>query len=865
MARDETIKLSLIDGVTKNLTAIRQGVTGLGASIVTLNQAAELTGKAFGALGAIAGKFGDAVSSTASVEDALTRVYDITKATAAEQTGLQAAIRDAVDTTRFSVEEAAGALLLMSEDGFSASQAIDELGRVLAYAQANALGAADATNALGGVLDTYSEKPQIIGELADKLTAVSRAAGVGTKALQEGLIAIGVTAEQANIPLDDAIGYLGLLATKGLEGSKGVKALTTVIRDIQDPASKAGKALNDLGLEGADFAAVLAKVGSDSGAAEKLLLAFTGKSRDALKALLTQGGGDLGQFADIIKNAGGESKRAADVLNNTFQGALDRITNQLALTRNELLTPILGPLADEIQTLSTRLSNFAKSEDFSALVGNFTRLATEGISALGSFIEGIKFDDAVSAVVGFSTTLVDSLDTIATAVVATGKVIATFSDSIAIVFNALKAIGAEAGAALALPLTAFSNDAQATFNDLRQTSIDAQNDIDKSLSKIGNRFGSTAKEASGLKKGFDDAGSAARTAAVDFKALESALPKKNDIADIAERFGLIKNPVKEAGDVATVTAEEYFKLKQSIDELALAAERNKVAVFSAAIADLYRAGIQGGATMEALSNEVKKAEENIRKLTESGDQNKKSTDDQAKSVRNLSDELRNLGSAQDSAVDGNRRLSNSNSQVSDSFGNVGQASNEVTISLGNLNEAYVQQALAAAGASGTIQGYLNTLNSWFEAGARQEEQIRRAIDVAERQNQVLSDEDRIRRQLEEQYGTSSSLLDELVKKKLELLRASRENNDETQREIDLEKAKAAGVAGGLGKSAAGDSGTAATAGKGTQAGPSTGKTSGDSPAVIVNVSGAPTDAAGWRDIVSRYIVPELARINRLSR
>jgi hypothetical protein len=33
----------------------------------------------------------------------------------------------------------------------------------------------------------------------------------------------------------------------------------------------------------------------------------------------------------------------------------------------------------------------------------------------------------------------------------------------------------------------------------------------------------------------------------------------------------------------------------------------------------------------------------------------------------------------------------------------------------------------------------------------------------------------------------------------------------------------------------------------------------------VNVSGAPTDAAGWRDIVSRFIAPELERINRLSR
>jgi len=45
MARDETIKLSLIDGVTKSLTAIQKGVGGVGAELAKLNQVAELAGK----------------------------------------------------------------------------------------------------------------------------------------------------------------------------------------------------------------------------------------------------------------------------------------------------------------------------------------------------------------------------------------------------------------------------------------------------------------------------------------------------------------------------------------------------------------------------------------------------------------------------------------------------------------------------------------------------------------------------------------------------------------------------------------------------------------------------------------------------
>ncbi len=136
--QDVELKFSLIDGVSRSLGEIQKGVSGLGASLVKINAAAELTGKAFGAISSVAGAFGDAITGAASVEDALTRVNTITKATVEEQKALQDAVRGAVEGTRFSAEEAAGALVLLAEDGFSAKEAVDQLGSVLQFAQANA-------------------------------------------------------------------------------------------------------------------------------------------------------------------------------------------------------------------------------------------------------------------------------------------------------------------------------------------------------------------------------------------------------------------------------------------------------------------------------------------------------------------------------------------------------------------------------------------------------------------------------------------------------------------------------------------------------------------------------------------------------
>ena len=776
--QDVELQFRLIDGVTKSLTQIQKGVTGLGASISSVNQAAELTSKAFGAIAGAASAIGGAVSSAASVEDALVRVSDITKATTEEQAALQQAIRDAVDSTRFSAEEAAGALVLLSEDGFSASQAVDELGRVLAFAQANALSAAEAANGLGGVLDTYSEKPQIIGELADKLTAVSRAAGVSTKALQDGLVAIGVTAEQANIPLDDAIGYLGLLASNGLEGSKGVKSLTTVLRDIQDPASKAGKALNELGLEGADFGDILARVGGDSAAAEKLLLAFTGKSRDALKALLAQGGGDLGKFAEVIKNAGGESKRASDILNKTFNGALERITNQLALTRNELLTPILGPLSEELQSLSTRLSEFAQTPEFDEIVNRFSELSAEAARYIGELIESFDFTKAVDATVDFSAQVVDNLGRIKSALDAVLNSVDIFAASIRVAFNA--AIVAVAGSlgSLAGAVAGFSEEADALALSLADIAEEARND--------------TGKAMADLSVAVDKAGKSANKAASGVETL-----KKQSIAVVApldafggslDDIGIGLGVVAEQSDRAS---ENTARLGEKSEEAALGLERLALARAADALAKLGANANQSSAEFQRLKKEVADSEERIRRLTESGDRNKDSVDKQTEAVKRLKQELRDLGNEQDDVNSGNERLSEGNSQVSESFGSI-------TISLGNLSGAFVRTALEAAGAAGTIRGYIDTLNDYFAEGARQEEAILRAIDVIDRQNAALSDEDRIRRQLIQQYGESSTLIEVLLKKKLELLRANKANNDESQREIDLEKEKNAGIAGGLG-------------------------------------------------------------------
>ncbi|MGK3946304.1 hypothetical protein ABK046_49120, partial [Streptomyces caeruleatus] len=72
--QDVELQFRLIDGVTKSLTAIQQGVSGLGASLVKLNSAADLAGKGIDLVVSAAKGIGGAVAGAADFEEAMRRI-----------------------------------------------------------------------------------------------------------------------------------------------------------------------------------------------------------------------------------------------------------------------------------------------------------------------------------------------------------------------------------------------------------------------------------------------------------------------------------------------------------------------------------------------------------------------------------------------------------------------------------------------------------------------------------------------------------------------------------------------------------------------------------------------------------------------
>lgn len=832
MARDETIKLSLIDGVTKSLTAIQKGVGGVGAELAKLNQVAELAGKGFAALGNIAGGIGDAVSSVADLETALARVVDITQATTEEQVALQQAVRDAATEVGVTADQAAGALVLMAEDGFSASEAVASLNTVLSYAKANAQDAATATKALGGVLDTFGEKPQIIAALADQLTAASRAAGVGTATLQNGLAAIGVQAEQAGLGVSEATAALAALASRGIEGTQAAKQLGTVLTELNNPASKAGKALDDAGLAGKSFADIVDALSKDSAKAAPILEALGNRPRAALKVLLAEGGGALREFGAIVDGAAGSSERAAAVIDETFNGAVARLQAAVGNLRNEFLSPILQPLADEAAKLAEQINSLADSPQFARVREQFAAMATGAIQSVGNLIENADLEAWAGDIANFAADAKSAFEALVIVVQATADTIRAIGSAVEYVREITATLD-----------SAFSEATGAT-NRLNVASREAGKSIDGLGVGLDKNKKSTREHAA-----------ATDTATASVKLFASASGKAGAAAaTTAEQLGEIPKAAK-------LTEISMEKLAGGAAQAAIGLERFRLATLVAAQVTLYNANLSNSDSFRALTAEIGKTEASITTMQAAIDKAAGATDNQADQTDRLTESLRNLREQQQEVEQGNERVADSSGQVSDEFGNIGNQSSSAAVSMGTLTEEFVRNALAVAGNAKSVRDYLRTINDFFAQGQDEENQLRAMIEIRERQNATLTEEERIRKRIQDQ-GTSSTLVEVLVQQELKLAQARRESNQEAERGIEIEQRRA-GLAGGIGTQGGPQTAAPATsAGRGTTAGAGSRDAA---PAIVVNVSGAPTDAAGWRDIVSRFIAPELERINRLSR
>jgi TP901 family phage tail tape measure protein len=908
----------LIDRVSQGLKDIAGHVRGLKTNFTEVNQAAELVKTT------LAG-FNVAFGGVTTFQDSLAELQAVTQALPADFEQLKEAAVSASERTRFSSTEAAQGLTELARAGLSAEQAIAALNPVLNLAQGNNISVAQSAELVTTTIKQFGASMDEAARFSDVLQATADRTSTSVEQIGNAMSYVAPLARQAGASVEETSAIIGALADQGFRGERAGTALRNVFSALSDPASKFNQALRDAGIESRDFAGVISGLATDSDRAKQVLLALDSEARPAIQALVNSGGEAIGQLRTEIESLGGAAQRTSDIMGATLGASLEIAKSSLVNARNAFLEPLLAPLSQEVKAFAEQVNLLAKSEDFDALAVAFAGAVTKMAKSAREELATIDFKAKLAEMREFADGAKEEIDSAAEALGELTRIPLIVQDTVtagsAVLVESFAGVANDL-AEISTALTGVGENAALMFDDI---AVSARAIADENLVELEERLGGIKAQTEGTAVAAEKTAAAfARvTPVVDAfgNTLESMLDNSRQIAPLF-------NMVEQAAITAASAEREHRgavdqttrSVKDLRQEMQLQIERMRGA--ERAYEEAFAAGSEGA---NAAFEEVQKAGRAIAELRRQLDGATVDAEELTTAFKDLGltaqADLENAAkrgaAAFDLIVEAAKRNQATQADVNRAFeqyarrlAETAEFADEATrqqiirqielaAEVGNVSSELRETALAGLRAGDDIaKGGDRAAESWrrvqdearksgeeFDrAGDRAASAADRVEESARRQTQALQDQRTQTIELNEEWrvlaesigvntwawdraAESAQLATERMKLRRKELRETADALDVViTKERELQAVQAAPQIGGLdpnatGAASASERGRGSTGGRGTTAGQASREPAG----VVINVQGLPTDQAGVREWVQRLLVPELQRLNQLSR
>lgn len=369
--------------------------------------------------------FGDAISSAADFEAAMSRVRAASGASGAELAALQVAAEAAGATTKYTSTEAAAALENLAKSGLNATQAVQALPAVLNLAQAGGVELGTAaeyiTKAVAGMGLSFAEA----GRVADVLAMGANASNTSVDGLAQALSYAAPLANSLGLSLEQTVATIGKFADAGIDASRAGTALNSILAQFADPASKFRQELASAGIITGDFNLALRQLAAKGSEGKKAINAVGQEAGPALRALLNQGIGALDDLTGKLKHAEGSAAATAGVMGGNLKGALSGLSSAWDSVRRALAEPLLEPLAVQVSALSVRFRE-AVADGTVGKFGAAIRTAFEAAAQwVRHFLTTVDFTEVAARLQAFATRAGEVFDAVGKHATTAGGVLQT--------------------------------------------------------------------------------------------------------------------------------------------------------------------------------------------------------------------------------------------------------------------------------------------------------------------------------------------------------------------------------------------------------------------------------------------------------
>lgn len=336
-----------------------------GSALVPLTKMGSILGVGFGAAAFVGGIRRAAMASN-QFQGSMNRSLAIMSGVTAE---MREEMADAAHVmaaeTQFSSDQVAKSYFYLASAGMDAKESVAELGTVTKFAQAGNFDLALATDL---ATDSASALGKEMDELSDVTNVLVGANTLANASVQQFAEAItnqaGAKMRQYNIPMEEGVAALAAFADQGIKGKDAGTKLGIVIRDLTSKAITNRDAFEDLNVsvfKQGEWAGIANIVGeledalggltSEGQKAALMQLGFTAKNIAATQALLG--------YSDEIRNWTGELEGMGNVVDRIanesltdFDKAWNRLSGNMAKTRDDVLPPVVDHLAKMIEAVN---------------------------------------------------------------------------------------------------------------------------------------------------------------------------------------------------------------------------------------------------------------------------------------------------------------------------------------------------------------------------------------------------------------------------------------------------------------------------------------------------------------------------------
>lgn len=751
-----------------------------------LGQAATSLGIGIGALSLAIGV--TAVQSFMEFDQAMSRVEADTHATGDSLTALRDKAIEAGSRTVYSATESADAIDELAKAGMSVQNILNGgLDGALDLAAAGNMDVAKAAEISASALGQFGLDGSQASHVADLLAAGANTAQGDVSDMGEALNMVGTTASQMGMSIEDTIGALTALASKGITGSAAGEQLRSALIGLSSASGPCREQMEELGISLYDsqgnFVGLANFAGQLKTALSKLTpeqranamgILFSNAAMNAGNILYEEGAEGIEAYTDQVNQSGFAQQQAAKLTDN-LKGDVEQLGGAFESAFIKIGSGANGPLRATVQTVTDLVNAFADLPDgvqqaiiLAGLgVGAFAGLhkvmgpLAQSTSSVGRGLSLAldpmqRIQGLASGVQGAFEMMRLSTKTYETQLAATG----TAASSTELKLGALKSVGSGLMSLLGGPwgialtvagtlLAGFSKNAQDAKANVSEFSnaIESSDDVLETLiRKISSGDDKTWGWWDKAATGFDTLGEALDKAGIEYSVFAEAV---NGSKDAQEQFNK--------------TLEDSDLTQAQID--AINSSYNKLS----------------GQVSDA-KEQVRKTNEEVAKVKGNADNAADGMDNAADSAQNLNDQTSELNDELDEFIDNMFSIAGSNLSADQAVTNLNQKILDLTQTVsengkvldengnalaGNEQKAYdVQSSLqelasSAQNAASKILEQGQATGDMATATEEAKTQLENARNAFIAQAQAAGYSEEQAKALADQYGLTSAALDQI--------------------------------------------------------------------------------------------------------